>query len=177
MQVQADLSEDHSGFIIDSYVIVACFLVREGGDLHIKNNNGISPYQLCPSDIGTLISTFVEKHGWVSNLSLLSQHDLYISLLPGLPVQLFIIYSSYWSPVMMLVLYCQYIIRCYIIIMSWMNIWWHVDSGLGVVIFMAVYVHIVKAHLFQYTISKERYLTIILLHFAAVELFLFSHRI
>lgn len=65
MQVQADLSEDHTGFIIDPYVIVACFLVREGGDLHIKNNNGISPYQLCPSDIGVLISTFVQKHGWV----------------------------------------------------------------------------------------------------------------
>ena len=71
MHVQADLSEDHTGFIIDPYVIVACFLVREGGDLHIKNNNGISPYQLCPSDIGVLISTFVQKHGWVSNLSLL----------------------------------------------------------------------------------------------------------
>ena len=40
---------------------------------------------------------------------------------------------------------------------------------------MAVYVHIVivKAHLFQYTINKERYLTIILVHFAAVELFVF----
>ena len=42
---------------------------------------------------------------------------------------------------------------------------------------MAVYVHIVKAHHFRYTISKERYVTTKLVHFAAVELFLFSHRI
>ena len=63
LQIQRDLSEDHKGFMIDPYVVVACFLVQEGGDLHIKNNNGISPLQLCPSDVSTLISTFVQKYG------------------------------------------------------------------------------------------------------------------
>ena len=45
--------------------MVACFLFQEGGDLHIKNHQGLSPMHLCPQDIGTVISTFVQNYGYV----------------------------------------------------------------------------------------------------------------
>lgn len=63
LQIKADLEAQCSGFRIEPYVVVACFLVQEGGDMHMKNMLGQSPFQICSSDVGALITTFVQKHG------------------------------------------------------------------------------------------------------------------
>ena len=47
------------------YVTVACFLVREGANMHIQNLVGVSPLQVCPSDMAALITRFDNEFGLV----------------------------------------------------------------------------------------------------------------
>ena len=43
------------------YIVVACFLVQEGANFHIKNKDGRSPYQSLSSEEASLIVTYVEN--------------------------------------------------------------------------------------------------------------------
>ena len=59
---------DHECFsksVKKTNVIIACFLVREGADIHIENKQRRTPINLCSTDIAALIITnfVVGKHG------------------------------------------------------------------------------------------------------------------
>ena len=56
------LAEYGLGFKFDPYVVVACMLVQEGADPHIKNRLGESPLQKCTSDIASVVRQFARKH-------------------------------------------------------------------------------------------------------------------
>lgn len=56
---------EHGGFSFEPYVVVACFLVREGGDIYMKNYQGISPIQLAPPDIGNVIAGFFRGYATI----------------------------------------------------------------------------------------------------------------
>ena len=47
----------------DPYVIVACMLVQEGADPHIKTRLGDSPLQKCGSDVQSIIKLFAKERG------------------------------------------------------------------------------------------------------------------
>ncbi len=57
-QVNDKLLSRHSGFAYEPYVVMACFLVQEGGDLYLRNFQGISPIQLAPPNVGNVITSF-----------------------------------------------------------------------------------------------------------------------
>ena len=60
LQVQESL-EEHVGS--STSCVVACFLVREGADIHIKNKNDNPPLQLFPPDVREVVSNFMERNG------------------------------------------------------------------------------------------------------------------
>jgi E3 ubiquitin-protein ligase mind-bomb len=57
------LAQYGSGFKFDPYIVVACMLVQEGADPHIKNRIGQSPLQKCPSDLASVVRMFTQGHG------------------------------------------------------------------------------------------------------------------
>ena len=57
---------DYGGFQFDPYLMVVFMLVQEGADPHIKNRIGHGPLQICPSDVATLIRTFTQYRGLVT---------------------------------------------------------------------------------------------------------------
>ena len=65
LQVQANLESDHNEPNFGSYLIVACMLVREGAELHIKDINGESPFQLCSAEEAAVIKTHAQKYRYV----------------------------------------------------------------------------------------------------------------
>ena len=56
LQVYEELSKDGA---VTSNIVVACFLVREGADWSIKNKKGVSPKEILPPHMASLISTYV----------------------------------------------------------------------------------------------------------------------
>ena len=46
---------------MEGYVAVACFLVQEGADIHIKNKEGLSPYQMMSPEVASLITAYVKN--------------------------------------------------------------------------------------------------------------------
>ena len=46
---------------LDGYIAVACFLVREGADWLVKNNDGFSPHQALPPAMAALISEYLKQ--------------------------------------------------------------------------------------------------------------------
>ena len=65
LQVEEELQTRHGGFEFEAYVVVACMLVQEGADLHLKNKMGQSPLQRCTSDLAAVVKAFAQKHGSV----------------------------------------------------------------------------------------------------------------
>ena len=43
------------------YLTVACFLVQEGGDLRVRNNNGQTPAQSCPSERRDILLNYINN--------------------------------------------------------------------------------------------------------------------
>ena len=62
LQVQAALDQEDSG--IHPCIIVACFFVQEGADIHLTNKNGLTPLQVCSEspEIIAKVLEFAEKH-------------------------------------------------------------------------------------------------------------------
>ena len=60
-QVRSTLLSLQNDANIPGHMILACFLVQEGADIHIKNKRGHSPMYLCPPDMQTLMLNFVNK--------------------------------------------------------------------------------------------------------------------
>ena len=56
LQVREELSVVSGGRAIEGYIAVACFLMREGADWHIKNKDGVSPHQALPTAKASLIA-------------------------------------------------------------------------------------------------------------------------
>ena len=65
------LAQYGSGFKFDPYIVVACMLVQEGADPHIKNLIGQNPLQKCPPDLASVVRMFAQERGSVSVLELL----------------------------------------------------------------------------------------------------------
>ena len=61
-QVQEALDQEDG--TIKPGVVVACFLVQEGADIHLTNKNGLTPLQMCSksSEIVAKVLEFAEKH-------------------------------------------------------------------------------------------------------------------
>ena len=59
------LAQYGSGFKFDPYIVVACMLVQEGADPHIKNLIGQSPLQKCPPDLASVVRMFAQGQGLV----------------------------------------------------------------------------------------------------------------
>ena len=49
------------GRVVEGYIAVACFLVREGADWHVKNKDGVSPHQALSPAVAALISEYLKK--------------------------------------------------------------------------------------------------------------------
>ena len=49
------------GRAVEGYIAVACFLVREGADWHIKNKDGISSLELLAPEKAVLISECLKR--------------------------------------------------------------------------------------------------------------------
>ena len=49
------------GRAVEGYIAAACFLVREGTDWLVKNNDGVSPHQALPPAMATLISEYLKE--------------------------------------------------------------------------------------------------------------------
>lgn len=47
-----------------------CFLVQEGANIYLQNKKGISPLELCSSNIAALLTSFMEKQRSVLTLVL-----------------------------------------------------------------------------------------------------------
>ena len=43
------------------YLIVACFLVQEGGDLRVRNNRGQTAAEICPPDMRDVLLNYFNK--------------------------------------------------------------------------------------------------------------------
>ena len=48
------------GRAVEGYIAVACFLMREGADWHIKNKDGISPHKALPPGKAALIAEYLK---------------------------------------------------------------------------------------------------------------------
>ena len=59
--MREELSVASGGRAVEGYVAVACFLVREGADWHIKNEDGVSPRQALPPAMEALIAEHLKK--------------------------------------------------------------------------------------------------------------------
>lgn len=46
----------------DARVVVACFLIQEGADVHAKNKKGVSPLEACPSAISEVVADFAKEN-------------------------------------------------------------------------------------------------------------------
>jgi len=63
MQIHDELLHLNFGKPVESYVTVACFLVCEGADRYIReNNNGVTPCQVCPPEVGAIVTTFQRRN-------------------------------------------------------------------------------------------------------------------
>lgn len=63
LQVQEAL--DQQDGVIHPGIIVACFFVQEGADIHLTNKKGLTPLQICsesPPEIVAKVLEFAEKH-------------------------------------------------------------------------------------------------------------------
>jgi len=63
LQVQEAL--DQQDGVIHPGIIVACFFVQEGADIHLTNKKGLTPLQVCsesPPEIVARVLEFAEKH-------------------------------------------------------------------------------------------------------------------
>ena len=60
-QVHEELSRASGGRAVEGYVAVACFLVQEGADIHIKDKRGLSPYQMMSPEVASLITAYVKN--------------------------------------------------------------------------------------------------------------------
>ena len=49
------------GRVVEVYIAVACFLVREGADWLVKNKEGVSPHQALPPAAAGIISEYLKK--------------------------------------------------------------------------------------------------------------------
>lgn len=61
-QVQDALDQEDG--TIKPGVVVACFLVQEGADIHLTNENSLTPLQMCSKspEIVAKVLEFAEKH-------------------------------------------------------------------------------------------------------------------
>ena len=61
-QVQEALDQEDG--TIKPGVVVACFLVQEGADIHLTNKNSLTPLQMCSRspEIVAKVLEFAEKH-------------------------------------------------------------------------------------------------------------------
>ena len=59
--VQDDLLRLLGRSNVPAYMAVACILVQEGSDVHIKNKRGHNAVQLCPDEIKTALINFINK--------------------------------------------------------------------------------------------------------------------
>ena len=47
--------------VVEGYIAVACFLVREGADWHIKNKDGVSLHQALSPTKAALIAEYLKE--------------------------------------------------------------------------------------------------------------------
>ena len=59
--MREELSVASGGRVVEVYVAVACFLMREGAEWLIKNKDGVSPHQALPPAAAALISDYLKK--------------------------------------------------------------------------------------------------------------------
>ena len=67
LQVQAALDQEDG--TIEPGVVLACFLVREGADIHLTNKNGLTPLQMyskSPESVAKVLE-FAEKHAGLAS--------------------------------------------------------------------------------------------------------------
>jgi len=63
MQIHDELLYLNFGKPVESYVTVACFLVCEGADRYIRDKNyGVTPFQVCPQEVGAIVTTFQRRN-------------------------------------------------------------------------------------------------------------------
>ena len=62
LQLEDELAKVHGRHTLSPNVIVGFFLVREGSELFIKNQKGVSPLQVRPTDVSTLLGNFSKDH-------------------------------------------------------------------------------------------------------------------
>lgn len=55
------MGAEYPGRQLEPYVVVVCFLIQEGADLDIKDNQGQSPLQRCPLDTMLFITEFARQ--------------------------------------------------------------------------------------------------------------------
>lgn len=62
LQIHEELLLASQGMIaVEGYIVVACFLVREGADWHIKNHNAVSPHEMLSPAVVDLITDYMKK--------------------------------------------------------------------------------------------------------------------
>ena len=64
--------------MVEGYIAVACFLMREGADWLVKNKEVVSPHQALPPAAAALISEYLKK--LLSSYSCVHQFCLFLCL-------------------------------------------------------------------------------------------------
>ena len=61
LQIRDEMTAEHGEGVLSANMIVALFLIANGADMYMKNNNGQSPTSLCPSDSISLLRRYSER--------------------------------------------------------------------------------------------------------------------
>ena len=56
MQVQLSLGGD-----ADNHAVIACFLIREGADINVKNKNDVTPLDMFPYGLKSIVTSYMAE--------------------------------------------------------------------------------------------------------------------
>ena len=65
--MQEKLRCEYPDVVLEPFLVVSCMLLMEGADLYIKNRLGHSPLFLSPSHTSHVLTTVVQKCGYVDH--------------------------------------------------------------------------------------------------------------